>query len=990
MATFDDKISSLINSQLPDFVIDDHPQFAKFLKIYFTFMESAELQVSSIQTTDGILLETETNQENLLLLNAGALGSERTQLDAGDKVILESSVFGKFTRGETITGQTSKATATVLSEDLTNNRLFISAQDKFINGETVVGTNSNASAIINGYKPNPVQTIQQLVNYRDPDKAIEFFLNKFRDEFLATLPELLDDEVQRRKLIKNIKSLYRLKGTSKGHEIFFRILFNEVSETKYPREQILRVSDGKWNTKKTIRAIDSADNIESTQLLIGRTITGETSGATAVVENVFRYAYGGIQVSEFIVNTDTIVGDFIINETIRGTSSDIDDTFIKASITGIPSTKTITNDGSLNSITDTVALTGGGQGALFAIDSIGSGKITDIIVDNAGFDFDIGDQLVFDNTGTEGSGASAFVSVVNGGISPEVGLANAETLYADTNVYPNGPVIRYDENSFQSGFTEADIEVNGTILGQTSGATATIAAVGTTDNDNFDIYLTNFTGNPTFRVGETLTITKLNSTQFTLNVSNRPGDSVTNASKDSFWEDLRALGNTTTEEDHIVLEDATTNGDLYAGQKIVQESNTGIKDVTDVFLISGGNGYKSLPTISVSNASSGKDAIFKSNGTEIGRVLSIKTLEPGIQHELSPSPPTVELFNNSILVTVTDDFVAGETVTFSSGATATVVSWNSATGVLKSKDVSGSISVGNTLTGGTSGATATISFTDHTEATINIAALADSDGEFLNEDGHVSENTMRIQDSLYYQDFSYVLKVGQSIEEWRDSFKKTMHTAGFYFTGEVAIQSRVNARITSPVEGIVTGTEDSPIFSILNTLFSTLFGRRLGTESDGTSLRANALTPADVDLDTSTVEHFPANTRDVTIKSKFSVSSYVSRVRGNVANQAFVKQGFVYAGPRWGSLNRFANTAYGTTSPNSHITFATLGNLKVFGTRSSLDGTPAVFTATSDFYGQKIKSNFAFPCEIASSSNDFSNTLIKFDSDNATFDDTTP
>jgi len=183
MAKFNDKISTLINSQLPDFVIDDHPQFAKFLKIYFTFMESAELQVTSVQTTDGILLETETNQENLLLLDAGGLGSERTQLDSGDKVILESSAFGKFTKGETITGQTSKATSTVLAEDLVNNRLYISSQDKFINGETILGSSSNASAVINGYRPNPVTTIQQLVNHKDPDKVIEFYLNKFRDEF---------------------------------------------------------------------------------------------------------------------------------------------------------------------------------------------------------------------------------------------------------------------------------------------------------------------------------------------------------------------------------------------------------------------------------------------------------------------------------------------------------------------------------------------------------------------------------------------------------------------------------------------------------------------------------------------------------------------------------------------------------------------------------------------------------------------------------------
>ena len=50
---------------------------------------------------------------------------------------------------------------------------------------------------------------------------------------------------------------------------------------------------------------------------------------------------------------------------------------------------------------------------------------------------------------------------------------------------------------------------------------------------------------------------------------------------------------------------------------------------------------------------------------------------------------------------------------------------------------------------------------------------------------------MRIQDSLYYQDFSYVIKVGQSISQWRDAFKKTMHTSGFYFTGQVDIESRI-------------------------------------------------------------------------------------------------------------------------------------------------------------------------------------------------------
>ena len=60
---------------------------------------------------------------------------------------------------------------------------------------------------------------------------------------------------------------------------------------------------------------------------------------------------------------------------------------------------------------------------------------------------------------------------------------------------------------------------------------------------------------------------------------------------------------------------------------------------------------------------------------------------------------------------------------------------------------------------------------------------SDTNGAFINEDGHISDDAMRIQDSLYYQDFSYVIKVGRAINDWRDSFKKTMHTSGFYFTG---------------------------------------------------------------------------------------------------------------------------------------------------------------------------------------------------------------
>src|SRR6056300_1010846 len=421
MAKFNDKISTILNSQLPEFVVADHPKFAEFLKVYYQLLESAELSIDTIEGTDGILLQSETGQLNNLILNSSRKDTARTLLDAGDKILLEESTYGKFTRGEVVTGQTSKATATVLVEDIANNRLIISAQDKFIDTEVIVGASSGAQANITNYRPNPVNNITDLINFRDPDKVINHFLTQMRDEFLATLPENLAASVDRRKLIKNIKSLYRSKGSVRGHEMFFRILFGETSETIYPREQMLKASDGQFDTLKVLRVISSVGDANQ---LSGRTSTGQSSNATAIVENTSQFQIGDSTVTQLILNDDSIIGTFTVGETVQGTSADTDDYFIKAIVTGIPGTKVITNDGSLNTITDTITVTAGGQGALFQVEEIGPGSITDIVIDDAGTFYNIGDSLVFNNTGTSGGNAAGFVKIVNGGFSGEDGTSS--------------------------------------------------------------------------------------------------------------------------------------------------------------------------------------------------------------------------------------------------------------------------------------------------------------------------------------------------------------------------------------------------------------------------------------------------------------------------------------------------------------------------------------------------------------------------------------
>ena len=77
----------------------------------------------------------------------------------------ENGTTGKFTVGETITGSTSKATATILVDDLGNSspRIFITSNQKFETGETVTGATSAATGVIVRYRANPIQNIQQLL-----------------------------------------------------------------------------------------------------------------------------------------------------------------------------------------------------------------------------------------------------------------------------------------------------------------------------------------------------------------------------------------------------------------------------------------------------------------------------------------------------------------------------------------------------------------------------------------------------------------------------------------------------------------------------------------------------------------------------------------------------------------------------------------------------------------------------------------------------------
>ncbi len=78
-----------------------------------------------------------------------------------------------------------------------------------------------------------------------------------------------------------------------------------------------------------------------------------------------------------------------------------------------------------------------------------------------------------------------------------------------------------------------------------------------------------------------------------------------------------------------------------------------------------------------------------------------------------------------------------------------------------------------------------ITFTDRT-LVVDDVIKSYRPGLFTVTDGFVSD-TKKIQDSYFYQKFSYVLRTGKSISDWKNAFIRLIHPAGFNFFGEVFI-----------------------------------------------------------------------------------------------------------------------------------------------------------------------------------------------------------
>ena len=443
MAVVKDKkdVSVLIETHLPEFVTEKHPKFKKFVEKYYEFMESHQLYFGKSLSFNEYKLQPEDAVGEEYFLREDGRPDEsdggnpgypnvstegRLQLESDRDIENDANV--QFSIGETLTGNTSQATA-IVTGTKGNTIAFIKTTNdaSFKYGEKVTGDATRvyatlANGVIDGTFPKGSiesfrsrgagAAVRDLKKSQDIDLANEGVIDvSWKKEFYVNIPKTA--KTDRRLLLKQMKEVYRSKGNEASFSWLFRTLFaKDDIEFYYPKKDLLRLSDGKWVLDKTIKfSTSTGTNIS---LFTGRKITGASSGCTALVERQVTYFAGSLEITELTLSSivESTSGFFIVDEKITS-ETDANGKYATAITAGIIQTVTV-NAGGTNYIAgDEIHVTaGGGQGARARVTSVSDGVLEGINVVDSGDGYSIGDPINFNNEETGGSSATGSVKTI--------------------------------------------------------------------------------------------------------------------------------------------------------------------------------------------------------------------------------------------------------------------------------------------------------------------------------------------------------------------------------------------------------------------------------------------------------------------------------------------------------------------------------------------------------------------------------------------------
>jgi hypothetical protein len=600
-----------------------------------------------------------------------------------------------------------------------------------------------------------IETTRNAKIYNDIDLTVDTFVDYFKRNYLVDLPDSIVND--KRTLLKHIKEFYQAKGTDKALILLFRMLFNEEVSVYYPKRDMLRVSGGQFTSDIIMSLKDVTGPITE---MVGKQVVQanqplqpDINRATALIENFSGFQVGANFIYQLTFTENSTSGIFVNGQTV---TIEGDTGTITGVVDSIITGTTVVNDGSYYAGGDAL-VTKNLTPEIQLEDSSGNIKTEsgDALVTE-----DIGDSAQFDLTTIGRGGVDGYFIQQRG-----KGYAIGETLaYANTNLGANA-------NAIVS-------RVEGRLINEASGDGILL------------------------ETGHNILAGDL---------------------------------------DEIIKEDGD-NILLETGDKLIPETSDFAGAIHELLIVNEGANYTALPTVTV-NTTNGTGAEIYATSTNIGRITGVQRTNLGSGYL---RPPLIIPPNNMILKDIVGTFQSGETVTTqnyrvlkedssniiletgdkllseeTSGQSGQLISIDTSRQLYKVKvdtyrDTFDAPRDRSRITGAISGATATVHQCDVANIVPSVGTVSTSEGVLFGADGRLSESSKKIQDSFYFQDFSYVVKVGNSINVWRDAVKRILHPVGLALFGEVSIATSVSARAWGGSEVRLNGT--APRFKQLQLL----------------------------------------------------------------------------------------------------------------------------------------------------------------------------
>lgn len=132
---------------------------------------------------------------------------------------------------------------------------------------------------------NAYYHIRNHLSFLDFEKSLDLYIDQMKKEYLVNIPESILGNPEQ--FIKYSKQFNLSIGSKKSFNFVFNMLYGEDVDLYYPKNDILRGSDGKWVTDEYKLYITSSTNPD--KFLNKRLVQKKE-----IAPNVFEYAYGTV------------------------------------------------------------------------------------------------------------------------------------------------------------------------------------------------------------------------------------------------------------------------------------------------------------------------------------------------------------------------------------------------------------------------------------------------------------------------------------------------------------------------------------------------------------------------------------------------------------------------------------------------------------------------------------------------------------------------